>query len=136
MPAAGARYARCAKSFLELAVLPEEVAFRRSYSLYDPAELTAPLSPELVPDVADLIGEHFEIYSDNLLADHVNRMCLADARLTPGSSCQVSPWPPLIERRWRHLWRSGPPLSTPAYPGPHFRLPATARYPVEQGGRA
>ncbi len=74
------RYARCAKRFLKFAELPEEAAFRRSYSLYDPAELTALLSPELAPDVVDLIGEHFEIYSDNLLADHSNRMRLADAR--------------------------------------------------------
>ncbi len=78
---ARSRYARWAKRFLEFAELPEEAAFRRSYSLYDPAELTALLSPELAPDVVDLIGEHFEIYSDNLLTDHVNRMRLADARL-------------------------------------------------------
>lgn len=77
----GLRYARWAKRFLTFAELPEEAAFRRSYSLYDPTELAALVSPELEPDVEDILGEHFEIYSDNCLGDHVNRMCLADARL-------------------------------------------------------
>jgi asparagine synthase (glutamine-hydrolysing) len=77
----GIRYARWAKRFLTFAELPEEAAFRRSYSLYDPLDLVALISPELEPDVGDILGEHFEIYSDNLLTDHVNRMCLADSRL-------------------------------------------------------
>ena len=37
----GLRYARWAKRFLTFAELPEEAAFRRSYSLYDPVELAA-----------------------------------------------------------------------------------------------
>ena len=77
----GFRYARWAKRFLTFAELPEEAAFRRSYSLYDPLELTALISPEFEPDVDDILGEHFEVYCDNFLPDHVNRMCLADARL-------------------------------------------------------
>ncbi len=77
----GFRYARWAKRFLTFAELPEEAAFRRSYSLYDPLELAALISPELEPDVDDIIGEHLEIYCDNFLPDHVNRMCLADSRM-------------------------------------------------------
>ncbi len=77
----GLRYARWAKRFLSFAELPEEAAFRRSYSLYDPVELAQLISPEFEPDVVDIVGEHLEIYSDNFLSDHVNRMCLADARL-------------------------------------------------------
>ena len=61
--------------------MPEEAAFRRSYSLYDPLELAALISPELEPDVDDILGEHLEIYCDNFLPDHVNRMCLADSRM-------------------------------------------------------
>ena len=65
--------------------LPEEEAFSRSYSLSDPGELASLLSPEMWPDVDDLIGEHLEIYCDNFLNDHVNRMLLAHARvLLPG----------------------------------------------------
>src|SRR5262249_40834867 len=77
----GLRYARWAKRFLTFAELPEEAAFRRSYSLYDPLELTALISPEFGPDVDDILGEHLEVYCDNFLPDHVNRMCLADSRL-------------------------------------------------------
>ena len=77
----GLRPARWAKRFLTFADLPEEAAFRRSYTLYDAAGLDALVGPELAPFVDDVIDEHREVYEDTTLADHVNRMCLADARL-------------------------------------------------------
>jgi asparagine synthase (glutamine-hydrolysing) len=77
----GLRYPRWAKRFMTFAELPEEARFRRSYTLYDPAELTTLVGPELGRHVADVIGEHTAIYNDNELNDEVNRMCLADARL-------------------------------------------------------
>ncbi|MGA8682743.1 MAG: asparagine synthase (glutamine-hydrolyzing) [Acidimicrobiales bacterium] len=77
----GLRYARWSKRFLTFAELPEEEAFRRSYTLYDLPELEELLSPELSAHVRDLAAEHRQIYEDNTLGDHVNRMCLADARL-------------------------------------------------------
>jgi asparagine synthase (glutamine-hydrolysing) len=77
----GLRYARWAKRFLTFAELPEEPRFRRSYTLYDPDELGALLSPDLSGHVAQVIREHSDIYHDNALDDEVNRMCLADARL-------------------------------------------------------
>ena len=77
----GLRYARWAKRFLTFAELPEEPRFRRSYTLYDPAELAALVSPDLAAHVDQIIEEHSQIYNDNALADEVNRMCLADARM-------------------------------------------------------
>jgi len=77
----GLRYARWAKRFLTFAELPEEPRFRRSYSLYDPAELAALVSPDLAQFVTDIVDEHSAIYHDNSLSDEVNRMCLADARM-------------------------------------------------------
>ncbi|HET9060126.1 MAG TPA: asparagine synthase (glutamine-hydrolyzing) [Acidimicrobiales bacterium] len=77
----GLRYVRWAKRFLTFAELPEEAAFRRSYTLFDPDALASLVSPELEPDIDDVLGEHFETYADNRLSDHVNRMCLADSRL-------------------------------------------------------
>jgi asparagine synthase (glutamine-hydrolysing) len=77
----GLRYARWAKRFLTFAELPEEPRFRRSYTLYDPDELGALVSPDLAGHVAQVVGEHSQIYHDNSLADEVNRMCLADTRL-------------------------------------------------------
>jgi asparagine synthase (glutamine-hydrolysing) len=77
----GLRYARWAKRFLTFAELPEEEAFRRSYTLYDPPRLEALLNPELAPFVQDVIDEHRQIYFDTPFDDHVNRMCLADSRM-------------------------------------------------------
>jgi len=77
----GLRYARFAKRFLTFAELPEEPRFRRSYTLYDPDELGALLSPDLSGHVEAVIAEHSDIYHDNSLADEINRMCLADTRL-------------------------------------------------------
>ena len=77
----GLRYARWAKRFLTFADLPEEAAFRRSYTMYDADELAGLLSPDLEPYVGKLVAEHSDIYHDTTLDDHVNRMCLADARM-------------------------------------------------------
>ena len=77
----GLRYARWAKRFVTFAELPEEAAFRRSYSLYAPGELVGLLDPELQSDVDDVVEQHLQVYEDNLLSDRVNRMCLADTRL-------------------------------------------------------
>ena len=77
----GLRYPRWAKRFLTFAELPEEPRFRRSYTLYDPAELAALISPDLAGHVDDVIGEHRHIYNDNGLPDEVNRMCLTDTRM-------------------------------------------------------
>lgn len=77
----GLRYPRWAKRFLSFAELPEEPRFRRSYTLYDPAELTSLVSEDLAPSVGEIIAEHAAIYHDCTLTDEVNRMCLADARM-------------------------------------------------------
>ncbi len=77
----GLRYSRWAKRFLSFAELPEEAAFRRSYTLYDPAELSALLAPEVAPRVQAAVEAHRTLYTDNRLTDHVNRMCLTDTRL-------------------------------------------------------
>jgi asparagine synthase (glutamine-hydrolysing) len=75
------RNVRWAKRFLTFAELPEEEAFRRSYSLFDPEELVDLLSPDLAGCVEEIVDEHRAVYEDTTLTDHVNRMCLADARL-------------------------------------------------------
>ena len=77
----GYRSVRFAKRFLSFAELPEETAFRRSYTMYDRTELLDLVNPDLLETVDDVLTEHADTYHDNALADHVNRMCLADARL-------------------------------------------------------
>src|SRR6185437_6998656 len=77
----GLRYPRWAKRFLTFAELPEEPRFRRSYTLYDPDELAALISPDLAGYVGQIVDEHSDVYNDNSLGDEINRMCLADTRL-------------------------------------------------------
>ncbi|MGC9542438.1 asparagine synthase (glutamine-hydrolyzing) [Streptomyces sp. UG1] len=77
----GYRSVRFAKRFLSFAELPEETAFRRSYTMYDRGELLALLDPDLAPAVEDVLSEHADVYRDNELDDFVNRMCLGDARM-------------------------------------------------------
>ncbi|MFF3054994.1 asparagine synthase (glutamine-hydrolyzing) [Streptomyces sp. NPDC057909] len=77
----GYRSVRFAKRFLSFADLPEETAFRRSYTMYDQEELLALVNPDLAGTVEDVLTEHADIYQDNDLDDFVNRMCLGDARM-------------------------------------------------------
>ncbi len=77
----GLRYSRWAKRFLSFAELPEEAAFRRSYTMYDPAELGLLLEPSLVRHVETVLDKHHSLYVQGGLTDHVNRMCLTDAQL-------------------------------------------------------
>jgi len=77
----GLRYSRWAKRFLSFAELSEEAAFRRSYTLYDPDALATLLDPASAPLVDDVVDSHRRLYNDGSMADHVNRMCLTDARL-------------------------------------------------------
>ncbi|MYW69738.1 asparagine synthase (glutamine-hydrolyzing) [Streptomyces sp. SID8379] len=77
----GYRSVRFAKRFLSFADLPEETAFRRSYTMYDQQELLDLVDPDLAGTVDDVLTEHADVYRDNELDDFVNRMCLGDARM-------------------------------------------------------
>ncbi|WP_328606114.1 asparagine synthase (glutamine-hydrolyzing) [Amycolatopsis sp. NBC_00345] len=77
----GYRSVRFAKRFLSFADLPEETAFRRSYTMYDRGELLDLVNPDLAAEVDDVLTEHSDTYNDNALTDYVNRMCLADSRM-------------------------------------------------------
>lgn len=77
----GVRTVRWAQRFVSFAGMPEEEAFRRSYTLYDRDELVGLLDPELASAVDGVIDRHRAVYEDNDLPDEVARMCLADTRL-------------------------------------------------------
>ena len=85
LPVAGARRgyraARWAKRFVAFADLPEEAAFRRSYTHYDVGELHDLLDPELWPQVDRLVEEHAAVYREGPADDQVNRMCYTDTRM-------------------------------------------------------
>src|SRR4051794_17011042 len=77
----GLRTARWAQRFVTFAGLPEQEAFRRSYTLYDRDELVGLLDPALAREVDGVIDQHRAVYEDNDLDDEVARMCLADTRM-------------------------------------------------------
>ena len=76
----GYRSVRWAKRFLAFADLPEEAAFRRSYTHYGVNELHGMLDPDLWPLVDGLVDEHASVYAEGP-ADQVNRMCYTDTRM-------------------------------------------------------
>lgn len=77
----GLRQVRFAKRFMSFASLPEEAAFRRSYTMYGPEGLVALLDPDAAHHVGDILEEHSDIYNDTVLGDHVSRMCQADTQM-------------------------------------------------------
>ena len=77
----GLRTVRWAQRFLTFAELPEEEAYRRSYTLHDTQELAELLDPSLAGQVHQVVAGHRDIYDDTHLPDRVARMCLADTRL-------------------------------------------------------
>ena len=77
----GYRLTRWARRFVDFASLPEEAAFRRSYTHYDQAQLGELLGPELAVRVDGLVDEHREAYSAYRGADQVNRMCFTDTQM-------------------------------------------------------
>jgi asparagine synthase (glutamine-hydrolysing) len=79
----GYRTIRWAKRFLSFADLPEEAAFRRSYTHWGVAEFHGLLNPDLYAAVDRLVDEHAELYAHYRSAncgDQVNSMCYTDVR--------------------------------------------------------
>jgi asparagine synthase (glutamine-hydrolysing) len=77
----GIRTTRWAQRFVSFGDLPEEAAFRRSYTHYDEAGLVGLVSSDLAPVVHQLVAEHAATYADSPFDDAVNRMCLTDVRM-------------------------------------------------------
>ncbi len=81
MGSRGLRWSRWAKRFVAFADLPEEAAFRRSYTIYGRDELARLLDPSLMPTVDQLFDEHSAVYWGTGFDDPVNRMCMTDVQL-------------------------------------------------------
>jgi asparagine synthase (glutamine-hydrolysing) len=79
----GYRGVRWAKRFLAFADLPEEAAFRRSYTHCGVPEFQGLLNPDFLGAVDCLIIEHAELYNQyrtGNCGDQVNSMCYTDVR--------------------------------------------------------
>ena len=77
----GIKASRWAQRFVSFASLPEEAAFRRSYTHYGRDEFASLLSPELFGHVDTLFAEHAAIYESTGFDDPVNRMCMTDVQM-------------------------------------------------------
>jgi asparagine synthase (glutamine-hydrolysing) len=77
----GVRTARWAKRFTGFAGLPEEEAFRRSYTNFGRQDLPSLLGDRLVPAVDEVLDQHAAVYWSTGQDDHVNRMCMTDVQM-------------------------------------------------------
>lgn len=77
----GYRKIRWAKRFISFANLPEEAAYRRSYTHYGLGDFQQLLHPDLLPAIDQLFDDHAKIYNQGPEDDQVNRMCYTDLRL-------------------------------------------------------
>lgn len=77
----GIKATRWAQRFVNFASLPEEAAFRRSYTHYGRDEFQSLLSPELFGHVDTLFAEHAAVYNSTGFDDPVNRMCMTDVQM-------------------------------------------------------
>ena len=77
----GFRFGRWAKRFLTITSLPIDQAYMRSYSYYDPSQLTELLRPEYRFAVPLLNEEHREIFNSKFKNDIVNRICYTDLNM-------------------------------------------------------
>ena len=76
----GYKLLRWLKRFAGFMNLPEEAAYRQSYTYYNPITLKNMLAPHLAPCVDSLIEEHAAIYWSGP-KDIINRMCYTDIHL-------------------------------------------------------
>ena len=104
----GYRSVRFAKRFLSFADLPEETAFRRSYTMYDRAELLALLNPDLAGDGRRRADRARATPTTTTTLDRLRQPHVPGA--TPGCSCRASTSPtptgPAWPRRPRCACRS------------------------------
>lgn len=95
LPVAGAgrghRTIRWGQRFLEFAGLPEEDAYRRSYSYYDPEDLNALTRGVRGGAVAALLDDHRALFAAGPADDAVNRLCFTDLHMfLPGLNLTYS----------------------------------------------
>ena len=116
----GLRYRRWAKRFLTFAELPEEAAFRRSYTLYDRDELVGLLDPGLAAHVDDVLDGPPRACTRTTSSTTTSTGC---AWPTPGCSCLGSTSPTPTARAWRPRREVRVPFVDPLVFRAAFSLP-------------
>jgi asparagine synthase (glutamine-hydrolysing) len=77
----GFKPGRWAKRFISFANLPIEEAYMRSYSYYDPKDLTGLLKKEHVHAIQELREEHKALFYSKYNGDIINQICNVDIQM-------------------------------------------------------
>jgi asparagine synthase (glutamine-hydrolysing) len=77
----GLRLVRWSKKFISFAEMPDEMAYRMSYSYYDKNELNQLLKENSSQIVDSLYQDHNSLFNSNYNNDVVNKMCYTDINM-------------------------------------------------------
>lgn len=77
----GLRLVRWSKKFISFAEMPDEEAYRMSYSYYDKTELTKLLKENSTQIVDSIYQDHKALFNSNYDNDVVNKMCFTDINM-------------------------------------------------------
>ena len=77
----GLRLVRWSKKFISFAEMPDEEAYRMSYSYYNKDELSKLLKGNCSKIVDDIYNDHKSIFNSNYKNDLVNKMCYTDINM-------------------------------------------------------
>lgn len=77
----GLRLARWSKKFISFAEMPDEEAYRMSYSYYNKTELTQLLKENSAQIVDSIYNDHKSLFNSNYDNDLVNKMCFTDINM-------------------------------------------------------
>lgn len=77
----GLRLVRWSKKFISFSELPDEEAYRMSYSYYDKTELTQLLKENSAQIVDSIYHDHKFLFNSNYDNDLVNKMCFTDINM-------------------------------------------------------
>tara|TARA_B100000963_G_scaffold289151_1_gene258558 strand:- start:9284 stop:11167 length:1884 start_codon:yes stop_codon:yes gene_type:complete len=77
----GLRLVRWSKKFISFAEMPDEEAYRMSYSYYDKTELTKLLKENSTQIVDYIYQDHKALFNSNYDNDVVNKMCFTDINM-------------------------------------------------------
>ena len=77
----GLRLVRWSKKFISFAEMPDEEAYRMSYSYYDKSELTKLFKENSTQIIDSVYQDHRALFNSNYDNDVVNKMCFTDINM-------------------------------------------------------
>ena len=77
----GLRLARWSKKFISFAEMPDEQAYRMSYSYYEKRELQSLLKDDVSNEIKAIYDDHEQLFNIHYQDDVVNQMCFTDIHM-------------------------------------------------------